>query len=418
MNSSWMFAEYCLKIISAIFVTIYIARYLGPEDFGVLSYALAVVTIFMAVTRLGMESILVRELARHTEQAKDNMGTAFMLMLVAAFIGLLVLSILIYLFESDPHTKIYIWIISTGLVFQSFLVVDYGFQAQVKAKYSSVAKSVAIGISSLIKVSFVWMQADLLLFAIAYALEYAIVGLLLVITHFVKKQPRFLFLFQKDLAKFFLKSAWPMVLSAVSAMLYMRIDQIMIKNMLDVHQLGLYAAATKIYEGWTIVPYVLSISLLPAIVKLKASSPISYETNLTKLFSLLFWLGIIVATITTLGGEWIIGVSFGAEFIEAKSVLAIVMWTAAFTALGTVSARYFTVEGMEKKIAIRTVFALIINVIINIILIPIYGIEGAAVATLITIFITNYLFNYVDKELKQLVNICNNAILLRFSRRS
>jgi len=418
MNSSWMFAEYCLKIISAIFVTIYIARYLGPEDFGVLSYALAVVTIFMAVTRLGMESILVRELARHTEQAKDNMGTAFMLMLVAAFIGLLVLSILIYLFESDPHTKIYIWIISTGLVFQSFLVVDYGFQAQVKAKYSSVAKSVAIGISSLIKVSFVWMQADLLLFAIAYALEYAIVGLLLVITHFVKKQPRFLFLFQKDLAKSFLKSAWPMVLSAVSAMLYMRIDQIMIKNMLDVHQLGLYAAATKIYEGWTIVPYVLSISLLPAIVKLKASSPISYETNLTKLFSLLFWLGIIVATITTLGGEWIIGVSFGAEFIEAKSVLAIVMWTAAFTALGTVSARYFTVEGMEKKIAIRTVFALIINVIINIILIPIYGIEGAAVATLITIFITNYLFNYVDKELKQLVNICNNAILLRFSRRS
>jgi len=411
-----MFAEYFLKIISAIFVTIYIARYLGPESFGILSYALAIVSIFMALTRLGMESILVRELAKFPEQAKANMGTAFMLMLIAAIAGLAVLSILIYFFESDPHTKIYIWIIATGLIFQTFFVVDYGFQAQVKAKYSSIAKSIALGLSSLIKVSFVWMHADLFLFAVAYALEYTIIALMLIVTHIIKRQPSFLFEFQNKLAKSLLKSAWPMVLSAVSAMLYMRVDQIMINNMLDAHQLGLYAAATKIYEGWIIVPYILSISLLPAIVKLKSSSPKNYEINLTKLFSLVFWSGIVVAVITTLGGEWVIRFTFGEAFAGAASVLAIVMWTAAFTSLGSVTARYLTVEGMEKKIAFRTIVALVTNIIMNLILIPIYGIEGAAVATLVTIFIANYLINYTDKELKQLVNVCNNAILLKITR--
>lgn len=408
-------AEYALKIISAIFVTIYVARYLGPESFGVLSYALAIVAIFMAISRLGMESILVRDYARHPEQVKAYMGTAFSLMFAAAITGMVILSTLIYFFEGNPQNKLYIWVISTGLIFQAFLVVDYGFQAQVQAKYSSIAKSLALGIGSIIKIYLVGIQADLLLFAIAFALDYVIIAAMLFTTHIIKKQPEFLFVFDRHLVKPLLKSSWPMVLSAVGAMLYMRIDQIMIKNMLDAHQLGLYAAATKIYEGWIIVPYVLSISLLPAIVALKSASSEKYEANLVKLFALVFWSGIIAAVIATLGGDWVIRLTFGKAFAGSSTVLAIVMWTAAFTALGAVSARYLTVEGMEKKIAIRTFVALVVNVLLNLILIPNYGIEGAATATLITILIANYFINYTDKDLKQLLKLCDNAILFKLA---
>lgn len=412
-NSSWMFSEYMLRIISAIFVIIYVARYLGPEQFGILSYALAVVAVFMAISRLGMESILVRDLSKYPEQSKAYMGTAFGLMLVAAIVGLVVLSVLIYLFESDNQVKTYIWIIATSLFFQALLVVDYSFQAKIRAKYSSIAKSIALAISSSVKIYLVWLEADLLAFAIAHAFDHLIIALMLLTMHFAKKQTNFIFIFEKALIKPLLSSAWPMVLSAVAGMLYMRADQIMIKNMLDTHQLGLYTAATKIYEGWIIVPFVISVSLLPAIVKLKSRSPESYEANLTKLFALVFWSGVLVAIIATLGGEFIIRVSFGEAFADSATVLAIVMWTAAFTAIGSVTARYLTVEGMEKKIAFRTVAALAINILLNLILIPMYGIEGAAIATLSTILCANYLINYIDRDLKQLLRVCNNAILLK-----
>ena len=408
-----MMTEYGLKIISAIFVSIYVARYLGPEKFGVLSYALAIVAIFMAVSRLGMESILVRDLAKFPEQTKAYMGTAFGIMVIAAIAGLVILSTLVYFFESDAQTKIYIWIIATGLLFQTLLVVDYGFQAQVKAKFSSIAKSIALAISSSIKIYLVWTQADLQAFAIAYAVDHTIVAIMLLSMHFSQKQTSFLFGFKKTLIKPLLKSAWPMVLAAVASVLYMRIDQVMIKHMLDAHELGLYAAATKVYEGWIVIPYAISISLMPAIVKLKSSSPEQYEINMSRLLALVFWPGVLVAIISTFLGKWIIEITFGPEFINAGHVLAIVMWTAAFAAIGSVTARYLTVEGMEKKIAFRTFVALIINVLLNLVLIPIYGIEGAAIATLITILIANYFINYTDKDLVQLSRLCNNAITLK-----
>lgn len=411
VNTSWMFAEYALKIISAIFVGIYVARYLGPERFGVLSYAIAVVSIFMALSRLGMESILVREIVNHPIEKQQYMGTAFSLMLIAAIIGVGLVTGIISMFENDFQTKLYVWIISIGLLFQTFLVVDYAFQAQVQAKFSSIAKSIALAFSAIIKIYLVLIQADLLLFAVAYVLDQALIASFLIVMYIKKQQPSFLFILNIQLIKPLLKSAWPIVLSALGGILYMRVDQVMIKNLLDAEQLGIYAAATKIYEGWIIIPYVLSISLLPAILKLKSGSPVEYEKNLIRLFALVFWVGVIVAIITTLFADLIIKCTFGAAYSDSVTVLIIVMWTAAFTAIGSVTARYLTIENMEKKIAFRTTVALVINVALNIILIPIYGIEGAAIATLVCIVTANYLVDYTDKQLKPLISIKNRAIV-------
>jgi len=141
-NTSWMFVEQGIKVVSAVFVGIYIARYLGPEQFGLLSYAIAIVAIFMAISRLGMESILVRELVNQPEKMRQYMGTAFSLMFIAAILGIGFISGIVSLTESDPQTKLYIWIISIGLIFQTFLeqfglidqVVVQHFAGQVLAK--------------------------------------------------------------------------------------------------------------------------------------------------------------------------------------------------------------------------------------------------------------------------------------------
>jgi O-antigen/teichoic acid export membrane protein len=411
-NSSWMLAEYGLKVISAIFVSIYVARFLGPAQFGILSYALAIAAIFIVISRLGMESILVRDLARFPDDRQAYMSTAFGLMSAAALLAFLVLAGLVFWLETDPSTQLYIWIISASILFQTFLVVDYSFQAQVKAKYASIAKSIALIFSAINKLVLVWLNADLVYFALFYALDHLVTGLVLLAVHGYTRQPAFFKGFQARLVKPLLSSAWPMVLSAVAATIYMRVDQIMIKNMLGAHELGLYAAAAKIYEGWIIFPFVISISLLPAIVRLKQGAVEQYEKNMARLFSLLFWSSAAVALIATLAGDAIITLTFGSQFAGSGSVLAIVMWSSTFAALGSGAARYLTVEGMEKKIAIRTLLGALLNALLNLLLIPRFGIHGAAVATLITFFFCYYLINYFDAELQKLVSIENDAIAL------
>ena len=414
VNSSWMIFEYGLKIVSALLVSVYVARYLGPENFGVLSYALAIVAVFMVISRLGMESILVRDLSRHFDQQQAYLGTAFSLMILTAVLGVVILGALVFLIEEDYATRLYVWVISIGMIFQSFLAIDYNFQAQIKAKNSSLAKSIALVIGSVLKIALVWYGANILYFAVAYSLDQVIVALALIFVHIKKKQPNFIFVFRKSLVRPLLSSAWPMVLSGVSAVLYMRIDQLMIKHMMSPYELGLYSAAAKIYEGWVIIPYVISISMLPAIVGLKTRSASLYEAGMVKLFALVFWPGILVAILVSLFGGTIVSLTFGEEYMGATKVLAISLWAVAFTGLGAVTSRYLTVEGLEKKIAFRTLIALCINVTLNYILIPRYGIEGAAVATLVTILAANYFINYVDTQLKPLVRICNHAITLRF----
>lgn len=413
-NSLWMLVEYVLRMFSAVFVGIYIARYLGPSQFGVLSYALAIVAFFIAISRIGLDSILVRDLVNHPDQRQTYMGTAFGLMLAAALVSATLLIVSVIFFEDDTQTQICILIISVSLLFQMFSVVDYGFQAQVQAKYSAIAKSFALAVGGGVKVYLVFIEADVLAFAASYVVDHAVTACFLLMMHVAKKQQCFIFNFDAALVRSLLKSSWPMALAAGASMLYMRVDQVMIKVMLGTNQLGLYAAATKVYEGWIVVPYVISVSVLPAIVKLKSSSQEVYEKNIARLFALVFWPSVAVAGLSTLYGDLIIKYTFGEAYTGSTTTLKIVMWTAAFTALGSVTTRFLTAEGLEKKIAFRVFVALTLNVVLNFILIPIYGIEGAAVSTLICVVVSMYLIDVLDSELAVLVRLKNKAMTFRF----
>ena len=413
-NSSWMLFEYMLKIVSGIFVGIYIARYLGPDQFGILNYVIAIVAVFLAIGRLGMDAILVRELARNPDRRKNIMATSFWLMLIASFLAFLAIFSLSFFIEGEKQVRLYIWVLSLCILLQVFMVIDYNFQSQVKARYSSIAKSFALIISSISKLILVWLSADLHWFVLFYVFDHLVVAIFLLIVHFAKKQTGFFQGYDKTLVMPLLGSAWPMILSALAVVLYSRIDQIMIRNMLSDKDLGIYSAAVKIYEGWIIIPYILSVSVLPAIVSMRMESKEKYEQKMAALFSILFWLSALVAMLVSIFGEAIVYYTFGQEYLSGVSVLSIVMWSTLFASIGSISARYLTVENMEKKIAFRTIAGLFLNVILNLLMIPLYGVEGAAMATLITIFAVNYLINYMDKDLKQLVSICNAAITMRW----
>ncbi len=413
-SSLWMLTEQILRIFSGVFVGIYVARQLGPVQFGHLSYALALGIILMVVSRIGMDANLVRDLVGVTDKRSKYMGTSFWLIQIVSISSFIGLVLYTWRFELHPVTQMCIWIISLGLLVQGFHVIDYSFQSEVLARNSSFAKSLALICSSVAKTYLVWGEYSLFWVAGAFAAEYILTALFLILAHFINRRCPFLFHFDLQLAKKMLHSAWPMTLASLSAVLYMRIDLIMVEKMLGTEPLALYAAATRIYEGWIIIPYVLSISLLPSIVKAKVDDQAKYESYLSKIMATLFYAGLLAAGIIFFFGDWLILISFGKAYLGSFPALSVIIFAAPLYAINAVTSRYLTAESKEKKIAFRTTVGLFVNILLNFLLIPRYGIQGAAIATVVTILIADYFLNYLDRELKQLVKICNHSIILGF----
>lgn len=412
LNSVWLLSDFFLRMVVGVFVVFYVARYLGPEKFGSFSYLLAITTLMIAISRLGMEALLVRELIRRPDDTNLLMGTAFWLMTVAGF-GLytVLVGISLALYGWDTEV-VYFITIAVGAIFTSFNVIEFYLQSQVKAKYVTLCRSVVLIIMSISKLLLIAYSADIFYFFVAAMLDFLLLSLVFILYfHIVEKQKSFLKYFSIDVAKKLLKSAWPLVLVTISLQAYMRADQIMIKNMLGLYEVGIYSAAIRISEAWIIMMGAIAISLLPAIIKLKEGRKEIYEYRMVQLYRLVLWLSVIAALILTYQGEYLIALIYGDEYHDASSIIGLLMWSGVLSSMGAVSSRYYNVEGMEQKFATRTVFSALLNILLNYLLIPVYGIKGAAIATLISAFVANYLLDIFDRDLKALLRIKHKAIL-------
>jgi len=405
-----MFSEQFIKLLSIFIVNIFIARYLGPEQFGLLSFCIGVVAIALSISRLGMESVLIRELIENIDKVNVYIGTAFLLILLTGVFCVLTLYLMLNIFDVDQNTKQYILLLSLCLIPQAFLVLDYHFQSQTRAKYSSLVKSLALIISGLIKLYLVYIEASLFSIIIAIVFESALIALFLLYIHNKKQVSPFSFIFDKSVALKLIKSSYPMLLASLTTILYMRVDQFMIKALIGDFDLGVYAAVSKLYEMWVMVAVVLCTSLLPAIVRLKEKSNEEYEIKMVLLFRGVIGISILVSILTTTFAENIIELLFGEAFVLGTLSFQILMWSSAFAAIGSVTMRYLTVEKLEKKVAQRAVVALVVNISLNAVLIPFIGINGAAISTLISLVIANYFIDYTDKDLKQLLYLKNKAV--------
>jgi len=411
LNTLWMFTEQVMRIIAALFVGIYVARYLGPEQFGTYSYAVAFASLFGAVAGLGLNSIVVRDLVKYPDQRDTYLGTAFWLKLAGALLTMCLVAIVVQFSNNDALTNLYIFIIASGLIFQSFDVVDLYFQSKVLSKYASICRFVQLTLSSALKLVFVFIQADLFWFVLVSLIDQISLAIALFFAYWRQKLGSFLGRFDSDTAKSMLKNSWPLIISGVAITLYMRIDQIMIKDILGERSVGLYSAAVRLSEAWYFVSGIIVASALPALLNAKKSSEVLYELRLQRLCTMLTWMAIAVALPMTFLTDYLVTMLYGQAYLEAASVLAIHIWTTVFVFLGVASGVFFTVENQTKKLLYRTLFGAVLNVLLNLILIPHYGINGAAVATLLSQFAANYLYDLFDGPTRQLLIIKTKALL-------
>ncbi len=382
-NTSWLLGERVFRMTISLFVGIYVARYLGPERFGLLSYALSFVWLFSSLASLGLNDILVRELVNQPENSQNLIATALWLKVCGfGLMGLTVTVVLIFKSE-DQLTLLLISIIILGFLFQATNVVEFYFQAKVQSKFIVRAQVVQLLITSIFKIYLVWSKANLLWFALALMLDQALIAILFLYLYKwkVKKFPFLYFNWEKT--KLLIRDGWPLIFTGMVVLVYMKIDQVMLKEMLNTKAVGVYAAAVRLCETLYFIPTALMASLFPAVVYARKKSEKIYEQRIQKLYDLMVWGSVIIAIPTTLVSNWIILLLYGTDFQEAADVLRIYIWAVVFVSLGVASSKWLVAENLQHYSFYITTLGAIVNVGCNLWLIPIHGIKGAAIATLL-----------------------------------
>lgn len=376
----------------AMVVSIFVARYLGPENYGILSYAISITSLFAIATHMGLSGLAVRELVNYPEENEELMGTIFGIKFLAALVAMT--GFLIFLYLSGDSSEIEFWvqlIVSGTILLKPFEVFDFWFQAKVKAKYSSIVRATASISLSVIKIGLVVLGAQLLLFAGAHLFQAILLGILFVF--FFKKVARIPLIswnFNFSRAKELLSQGWMIMAGAIFAMVYIKIDQVMLRWLIDAEEVGVYSVAAKLSEAWYFIPSMIVASLFPKLLELRKKNEGQFKKRLQQLFDLLFGIALSLALIVTFISQPVINFLYGAEFEKAALILSIHIWAGIFIFMRAAFSKWILVEDAIVFSMITQGSGALANIVMNYILIPLYGGLGAAIATIISYAMASY----------------------------
>lgn len=389
-------------MIAGLLVGVWVARYLGPEQLGIFSYAIAFTAIFGGISKLGLDGIVVRELVKDPDKRDVYLGTAFWLKLFGAFVTLGLVVITTFFTSNDQLTNLYIYIIASGMIFQSFEVVDFYFQANVRAKFVSICKMVQLFLSSLLKIYFVVSGKPLFWFVAVSLIDQISLAVSYYIAYKMQNNRSFYGKFDIRVAKGLLKDSWPLILSSLAIMIYMRIDQIMIKEMLGTREVGLYSVAVQLTEVWYFIPMSIASTLLPEFSKLRNYD---YSAYVQKIFSIIFLSALSILLVVVIFKKNIILILFGVQYEESVTVLGIYIFSILFGFIGAFSTNCLIAENLVKHAFYRTFGGCVVNIILNGALIPIYGLNGAALSTVISQVYASWLHDFISSDTRHLFYI-------------
>lgn len=383
-NTSWLMFERVVNMTVRFFVGVWLVRYLGPESYGLYSYALSLVGLFMAFATLGLDNVIIRNLTRDRYEEGEIMGTAFVLRLCAGLISVAVIAIIVLQSYDEALRKFVVIVISAKLIFSAVDVFDFWFQSKIESKY-------VVWIRSAITLLYSGGQAICILaglsvkaFAILVAAQMALQVIGTSTMYFLRRDGHSPWRVRVGAATEMMRDAWPLIMASLSVAVYMKIDQVMIGRMIDDTAVGIYATAAKISELWYFIPSAIAGSVYPKIVSLRESgSTDHYEERMQDIYDVMACIAYVIIIPVVLTAKPMIELLFGAEFSESAAILQIHIWAFIFVALGVVRGRWLVAENYTRFAMVAAILGALANVGLNLLLLPDYGGIGAAWATLI-----------------------------------
>jgi O-antigen/teichoic acid export membrane protein len=341
----------------------------------------------------------VRELVNHPEKRDTLLGTAFGLKLIGAIMILPILAIAVQFTSTDNYTNLLVFIIASATIFQSFNVIDLYYQATVQSKYVVLANAITLAVSSVIKIGLILNEVPLIAFAVMVVFDSVVLSLGLIYFYLKHLKQKILnFKFSRTIAVELLKDSWPLILSGLVISVYMKIDQIMIKELLDVEAVGYYSVAVRLTEVWLFITVAITTSIFPSILNAKKVSEDLYHDRILSLYRLLFIISTVIAIGLSCFSENIVIMLFGDSYSLAADILVVYAWSNIFVFLNNASWRWYLVENFQKIAMLRLALGAFVNIILNVLFIEQYGLVGAAYATLVSYSIAVYFGNLIDKR--------------------
>ncbi len=378
-NSFWILLEKASRIISNILVGILVVRYLGAEQYGVISLGLSVIAILTIISTLGLDSLVVREILTRKEDINKILGTAFSLRFLGSLWVILLATTWAYYNKSTETTLIF-FLLSISILFQSFTVIDFYFQSQIKGKLTAINQVITISISAFVKLTLIYFEASLVWFATMAAFEAGVSALIQI--YFYRNQGFKIsnWQFSKKESQFLLKYAVPLIISTAIQMIYLNADTLLIDKLLNNMSLvGQYSAGLRISQASYFIPIAICAAVFPGIVNNRQNRELQIR-RLTQLYSLMLWLAIFVIAGAMLFGDMVIGFLYGDKFPQSAIVFKLHVLSSIPVFWGTAWAMWMLAEQKQKYVVAMQILIALTVLILDILVIPIYGISGAALA--------------------------------------
>lgn len=382
-NSGWLFADTFFRMIVGLVLGTLIARYLGPGAYGSLRYAVAFVAVFSMFSALGLEGVVVRELAVDPARKGVILGTAFGIRVVGGLLACALALVAIGATAADrPGLVLLVAILAPGLVFQAFDTSAFWFQSQLQARRIALARGSVFIAVSVLKAGLLLANASLAAFAWAGLLEVALSALAVAVAYRLHGNALSALAFDRGMARHLLRNSWPLAVSGLFVLLTMQLDKVLLGELAGDVQVGIYSVANQLSAIWYSVPMILGATVAPSLFRAHAEGDPDYARSLQKVYTTLTWIAVPTALVLSFLADDLMALLFGARFEGAGRILAIHIWGAVFVFHVSVRSRALLAEGRQKLVTAMAALTLLANVALNLVLIRRFGAQGAALASL------------------------------------
>lgn len=406
--------DYIFSLTASLIVGIAVARYLGPEMYGIIAFATAVYTVLVIIVSLGIDDIIMKDMLQHEERQGSIQGSALFVKSAAAFLVYGI--IFIYFLINYSGEKLYSVLIITGAVlFQPLSVFSCIFLINAQAKYTSIARMISYTLSSLLKIILIIFKAPVTYFAFAVFIDYAVLYLTVILMYKYKKYTVSGWHIDISYIKYILKSAVPLFAAVLFYTFYQKVTVIIISSMYSDYASGIYSVAARLTEIWYLVPAVLMTAFYPAVVKAKQISEEEYNKRIKTLFYVTTVPFILMAFFAALLSPFIIKILYGEKYIQSSIVLALTIWSVPFISFYVISSKCFILENKVKHLLVRSALSFILIIFLSCILGSFYYLKGFSIAVVVSSFISFFLIDLFFKDTRELFFIKLSSIFLPFT---
>jgi O-antigen/teichoic acid export membrane protein len=410
-NLLFLFADKIIRLFLGLIITSWVVQYLGPSNFGLISYSLVIVYFVSPMINLGFDSILLRELIINESRRSDLLSSAVLLRLIFGIVlSFLIYFFLKYIYPVDENIFFSIFILLGATILTSLTTVfDTYFQSIHKNYYSIIIQFIPLIIVFLFRIYLIKNEANVIYFVACYLVE-SFLCLVLVLLFFKFKFGFFIFRLNIGLSKILVTNGFPIILSILAIAIFTKIDQFYIKKYLGLDILGTYTAALRVSDLLFIIPLVLNTLFYPDLVKVYSKSVKLFRVIYS--FSILFYLTLIVSLTTFLLSDFIILFLYGEKYLLSINVLRTFSLLSVLSGLGVFISSLLFVKNAHKYATISAIIGGCTSVLLNSFLTPKYGLNGVLCAAIVSQFFSLFSLFIISKQARDVFLIFVSSLNL------